>query len=44
MASYRILLSRLSVKKYQMVLYNGDWDGVVPYHDTVKNLKALYLT
>ena len=36
MASYRILLSRLSTKNYQIVLYNGDWDDVVPYHDTVK--------
>jgi len=43
MASYRILLSRLSTKNYQIVLYNGDWDDVVPYHDTVKAIKELYL-
>ena len=24
-----------------MVLYNGDWDGVVPYVDTIKNLEKL---
>jgi len=24
-----------------MVLYNGDWDGVVPYVDTIKNLENL---
>lgn len=44
MQSYRILLSRLSTKNYQLVLYNGDWDDVVPYHDTVKAIKELYLT
>jgi hypothetical protein len=44
MQSYRILLSRLSTKNYQIVLYNGDWDDVVPYHDTVKAIKELYLT
>lgn len=44
MQSYRILLSRLSTKNYQIVLYNGDWDDVVPYHDTQKVLKELYLS
>lgn len=44
MRSYRTLLSRLDNKKYQIVLYNGDWDGVVPYHDTVKAIKELYLS
>jgi hypothetical protein len=39
MYSYRILLSRISAKNYQIVLYSGDWDGVVPYHDTVKGIK-----
>jgi hypothetical protein len=24
-----------------MVLYNGDWDGVVPFTDTLKNLENL---
>ena len=43
MASYRILLSRQSLAKYQIVLYNGDWDDVVPYHDTIKGIKNLYL-
>lgn len=41
MASYRYLLSRIS--KYHIILYNGDWDDVVPYGDTVKNLKKLNL-
>lgn len=41
---YRILLARLSTKKYQMVLYSGDWDDVVPYHDTIKGIRSLYLT
>lgn len=39
MQSYRILLSRLFSKSYQIVLYNGDWDDVVPYHDTIKSIK-----
>ena len=43
MASYRILLSRQSIANYQIVLYNGDWDDVVPYHDTIKGIKNLYL-
>lgn len=25
----------------QLVLYNGDWDGVVPFVDTLKNLDNL---
>ena len=44
MQSYRILLSRLSTKNYQIVMYNGDWDDVVPYHDTIKGIKELYLS
>lgn len=43
MQAYRTLLARSSVKNYQIVLYNGDWDSVVPYHDTVQGLKELYL-
>lgn len=38
MQAYRTLLARSSVKNYQIVLYNGDWDSVVPYHDTIKGL------
>lgn len=44
MAAYRILLSRMQEARYQIVLYNGDWDDVVPYHDTVKGIKNLYLS
>ena len=25
-------------------MYNGDWDDVVPYHDTIKGIKGLYLS
>lgn len=42
MESYRYLLGRFS-KKYSLNLYNGNWDVVVPYVDTVKNIKALNL-
>lgn len=24
-----------------IIMYNGDWDGVVPYVDTVKNFEKL---
>lgn len=30
-------------QKYQIILYNGDWDDVVPYHDTIKCLPKLDL-
>lgn len=30
------LLGRLD--DLHLVLYNGDWDGVVPFEDTYKNL------
>ncbi len=44
MASYAYLLSRdVSKKNYQIVLYNGDWDDVVPYLDTLHGLKELGL-
>jgi len=36
MDSYRYLLAKLG--KYQIVLYSGDWDDVVPYSDTRKNI------
>ncbi len=29
--------------KYRIVLYNGDWDAVVPYVDTLKNIPNLYI-
>jgi hypothetical protein len=41
MSSYRYLLTRTHV--LQLVLYNGDWDAVVPFIDTVKNLAKLNL-
>ena len=40
MASYRYLLGR---NLYTIALYNGDWDDVVPYVDTLKNMKRLNL-
>lgn len=43
MASYRYLLSRVEEKMLQIVLYNGDWDDVVPYHDTIKGIENLNL-
>jgi len=39
--SYRYLLTRTHV--LQFVLYNGEWDAVVPYVDTLKNLAKLNL-
>ena len=41
MSSYRYLLSKIS--NYSITLYNGDWDDVVPYGDTLKNMKKLNL-
>lgn len=41
MESYRYLLTRTHV--LQFVLYNGEWDSVVPYVDTLKNLYKLNL-
>lgn len=35
----RYLFTRLD--DIQVVLYNGDWDGVVPFGDTLKNLEKL---
>lgn len=43
MASYRYLLGRMMNKKYSLNLYSGNWDVVVPYIDTIKNIKALNL-
>lgn len=42
MDSYRYLLNKISTL-YKIVVYSGDWDSVVPYLDTVKNLKRLNL-
>ncbi len=41
MEQYRYLLDRLD--KYHIILYNGDWDDVVPFSDTVQNLYKLDL-
>jgi hypothetical protein len=43
MHSYRYLLGRLAEKNYQIHLYNGNWDVVVPFIDTVTNIKKLDL-
>lgn len=40
--SYRYLLNKNS-SIYKIVVYSGDWDSVVPYIDTIKNLKRLNL-
>ena len=36
--AYTYLLSR-ETNRSQIVLYSGNWDVVVPYIDTVKNIK-----
>ena len=41
MENYRYLLDRLD--KYHIILYNGDWDDVVPFSDTVQNIYKLDL-
>jgi hypothetical protein len=43
MEAINYLLGRLHEKNYQIHLYNGNWDVVVPYHDTVDNIKKLNL-
>lgn len=40
MISYKHLMGR---NKYQIVMYNGNWDAAVPYVDTIKNLEKLGL-
>lgn len=40
--SYRYLFNKNS-STYKIVVYSGDWDSVVPYIDTIKNLKKLNL-
>ena len=37
----RYLLNKLG--DYKIILYNGDWDDVVPYTDTIKNLESFNL-
>jgi hypothetical protein len=39
LSEMRYLFTRLD--DIQVVLYNGDWDGVVPFGDTLKNLEKL---
>jgi hypothetical protein len=41
MKEYRTLLTKLD--SYHIVLYSGDWDDVVPYTDTLKNMALLSL-
>ena len=41
--SYRYLLGRVIEKNYQIHLYNGNWDFIVPYSDTISNIKDLNL-
>jgi fermentation-respiration switch protein FrsA (DUF1100 family) len=40
MDAYRTLLNQGRIK---ITLFNGDWDDVVPFRDTLKNLKLLNL-
>lgn len=42
MFQYTYLLTRLN--DIHLVLYNGDWDAVVPYVDTIKNLDRLKIS
>lgn len=41
MNQYRYLFSRS--QDIHIVMYNGDWDSVVPFTDTIKNLEKLNL-
>lgn len=45
MNSYRHLLGLLlsPERKISIILYNGNWDAVVPYVDTVKGINLLNL-
>jgi hypothetical protein len=36
--SYAFLLSR-EINRTQIILYSGNWDVVVPYVDTIKNIE-----
>ena len=41
MAEYRYILDR--PQKFHVVLYNGDWDDIIPFADTLSNLDKLKL-
>ncbi len=44
MHSYMYLLGLIPTsRKISIILYNGNWDAVVPYVDTLKNIKKLDL-
>lgn len=42
MYQYRHLITRL--EDLNIYLYNGDWDSVVPFGDTIKNIEGLKLS
>lgn len=42
-STYQMIQLLGEIGKYHIVLYNGDWDDVVPYTDTIKNLHKLKL-
>lgn len=39
--AYKFLIN---TRKYKIILYNGDWDDVVPYTDTLKNFNKMGLS
>lgn len=41
MDEYRYLLDRIS--DYHLILFNGDWDSVVPFSNTMRNIEKLRL-
>ena len=44
MHSYRFLLGLMTTsRKIGIVLYSGTWDSVVPYSDTLQDIKKLNL-
>lgn len=45
MNSYRHLLGLMesAERKINIILYNGNWDAVVPYVDTLKGIRLLNL-
>jgi hypothetical protein len=43
MESYRYLLGLTDPRKIGITLYNGNWDAVVPYVDTLKGMAILNL-
>lgn len=42
--SWIYLMGRNFDNKYQFHLYNGNWDAVVPYHDTIEHIRGLGLS